>query len=72
MYGHIQKLAEAEKKGIESAGGQADIFQYVAFCLSCPDLDIQMMLTFIKDRRDPLRRGSGQDARPGQVELPHP
>jgi NAD(P)H dehydrogenase (quinone) len=29
MYGHILKLAEAEKKGIESAGGQADIFQYV-------------------------------------------
>lgn len=27
MYGHIQKLAEAEKKGIESAGGQADVFQ---------------------------------------------
>ncbi|RMJ25698.1 protoplast secreted protein 2 [Aspergillus sp. HF37] len=27
MYGHIQKLAEAEKKGIESAGGKADIFQ---------------------------------------------
>lgn len=53
MYGHIQKMAEAEKKGIESAGGQADIFQYVVSCLSCPD--IQMMLTFIKDRRDPLR-----------------
>jgi len=27
MYGHIQKLAEAEKKGIELAGGSADIFQ---------------------------------------------
>ncbi|RHZ48118.1 putative NADH-quinone oxidoreductase Pst2 [Aspergillus thermomutatus] len=27
MYGHILKLAEAEKKGIESAGGQADIYQ---------------------------------------------
>ncbi|OJJ39798.1 hypothetical protein ASPWEDRAFT_49677 [Aspergillus wentii DTO 134E9] len=27
LYGHIQKLAEAEKKGIESAGGKADIFQ---------------------------------------------
>jgi len=27
MYGHIQQLAEAEKKGIESAGGSADIFQ---------------------------------------------
>ncbi|KAJ5718985.1 NADH-quinone oxidoreductase [Penicillium malachiteum] len=27
LYGHIQKLAEAEKKGIEAAGGQADIYQ---------------------------------------------
>ena len=27
LYGHIQKLAEAEKKGIESAGGKVDIFQ---------------------------------------------
>ncbi|GAD92593.1 minor allergen Alt a 7 [Paecilomyces variotii No. 5] len=26
-YGHIVKLAEAEKKGIEAAGGKADIFQ---------------------------------------------
>lgn len=28
MYGHIKQLAEAEKKGIEAAGGTADIFQY--------------------------------------------
>ena len=27
MYGHIHKLAEAEKKGIEEAGGKADLFQ---------------------------------------------
>ncbi|KAF2099373.1 flavo protein WrbA [Rhizodiscina lignyota] len=27
MYGHIAKLAEAEKKGIEAAGGTADLFQ---------------------------------------------
>lgn len=27
MYGHIAKLAEAEKQGIESAGGKATIFQ---------------------------------------------
>lgn len=27
LYGHIAKLAEAEKKGIEAAGGTADIFQ---------------------------------------------
>lgn len=29
MYGHIKQLAEAEKKGIEAAGGSADVFQYV-------------------------------------------
>lgn len=28
MYGHIQKLAEAEKRGIEAAGGTADVYQY--------------------------------------------
>jgi len=27
MYGHITKLAEAEKAGIEQAGGKADIYQ---------------------------------------------
>lgn len=27
MYGHIKKLAEAEKAGIEAAGGKADIYQ---------------------------------------------
>ncbi|RHZ44113.1 Minor allergen Alt a 7 [Aspergillus thermomutatus] len=27
MYGHVQQLAEAEKRGIESAGGQAEIYQ---------------------------------------------
>jgi hypothetical protein len=29
MYGHIAKLAEAEKKGIEEAGGKVDVYQYV-------------------------------------------
>ena len=29
MYGHVQKLAEAEKRGIEAAGGKADLYQYV-------------------------------------------
>ena len=29
MYGHIAKIAEAEKAGIEAAGGKADVFQYV-------------------------------------------
>lgn len=27
MYGHIKTLAEAEKKGIEAAGGEATLFQ---------------------------------------------
>ncbi|EON98805.1 putative minor allergen alt a 7 protein [Phaeoacremonium minimum UCRPA7] len=27
MYGHVRTLAEAEKKGIEKAGGTADLFQ---------------------------------------------
>jgi NAD(P)H dehydrogenase (quinone) len=29
MYGHIRQLAEAEKAGIEKAGGTADLYQYV-------------------------------------------
>jgi hypothetical protein len=29
MYGHIKTMAEAEKRGIEAAGGQVDMFQYV-------------------------------------------
>ena len=28
MYGHIGKMAEAEKKGIEAAGGKVDVYQY--------------------------------------------
>jgi len=28
MYGHIRQLAEAEKKGIEKAGGTAELLQY--------------------------------------------
>ncbi|KAL4802729.1 flavoprotein-like protein [Aspergillus unguis] len=27
MYGHVEKLAQAELKGIEAAGGKADLFQ---------------------------------------------
>lgn len=27
MYGHIHKLAEAEKAGIEAAGGKANLYQ---------------------------------------------
>lgn len=28
MYGHIKQLADAEKAGIEKAGGTADIYQF--------------------------------------------
>lgn len=27
MYGHVAKIAEAEKSGIEAAGGKADVYQ---------------------------------------------
>ena len=27
MYGHIKQIAEAEKRGIEKAGGTADVYQ---------------------------------------------
>jgi len=29
MYGHIKTLVEAEKKGIESAGGSVTVYQYI-------------------------------------------
>lgn len=29
MYGHVRRLAEAEKAGIEAAGGTADLYQSV-------------------------------------------
>lgn len=29
MYGHIRTLAEAEKKGVEEAGGTVDFYQSV-------------------------------------------
>ena len=35
MYGHIAKLAEAEKKGIEEAGGSVDVYQCVMNTI-CP------------------------------------
>ncbi|PGG98254.1 NAD(P)H:quinone oxidoreductase, type IV [Blastomyces parvus] len=38
MYGHIQVLAEAEKRGIEAAGGTADVYQ-IAETLSQEVLD---------------------------------
>jgi NAD(P)H dehydrogenase (quinone) len=39
MYGHVATLAEAEKKGIEQAGGVADIYQYVRDSSAFVDFD---------------------------------
>jgi NAD(P)H dehydrogenase (quinone) len=55
MYGHVKQLAEEEKKGIEAAGGTADLFQ-VAETLS--DEVLQKMYappkpTDIKTLEDP-------------------
>jgi NAD(P)H dehydrogenase (quinone) len=36
MYGHIRQLAEAEKKGIEAAGGEATLYQYDLTQLPAP------------------------------------
>lgn len=33
MYGHIKQLAEAEKRGVEAAGGTVDVYQYVVAAL---------------------------------------
>lgn len=33
MYGHIAQLAQAEKEGIEAAGGTADLYQCVKLLL---------------------------------------
>jgi NAD(P)H dehydrogenase (quinone) len=30
MYGHIKQLADAEKKGIEAAGGEVTLYQYAS------------------------------------------
>ncbi|CRG86456.1 Minor allergen Alt a 7 [Talaromyces islandicus] len=40
MYGHIVKLAEAEKKGIEAAGGKVDVYQIAE---TLPDEVLQKM-----------------------------
>lgn len=36
MYGHVRTLAEAEKAGIEKAGGTADLFRYASSPLKQP------------------------------------
>jgi multimeric flavodoxin WrbA len=36
MYGHIKQLADAELKGIQEAGGDAKLFQYVQFPIYSP------------------------------------
>ena len=44
MYGHIKQLAEAEKKGIEAAGGHADVYQSV---LNTPLPGLPQQLIFV-------------------------
>ena len=46
-FGHVQLLAEAEKRGIEAAGGQADIFQYARLqpYYRCRPLPPDLLLT---------------------------
>ncbi|KAJ7879391.1 flavoprotein-like protein [Mycena leptocephala] len=57
MYGHITKMAEAVKKGIEESGGSATLYQYVA--------------ALLPGRRDAPAGGPHQDVRPRQTRLPH-
>lgn len=46
MYGHIQTLAAAEKKGIEDAGGSVDVFQY-DYSPNDPRLSMPFFLSLI-------------------------
>ncbi|KAL8738440.1 MAG: hypothetical protein Q9181_000754 [Wetmoreana brouardii] len=50
MYGHVKKLAEAELKGIKSAGGTADIYQVQE---TLPDEVLQKMYAPPKDSSIP-------------------
>lgn len=70
MYGHIEKLAQAELKGIEAAGGKADLYQYdlPRSSSSCLQADHDLP----KDPRDPSPGRPRQDARPAQVLRPRP
>lgn len=63
---YLPAVAEAEKAGIEKAGGKADVYQYVT------SLNFLFLhLTLSKSRRNPFRRNPRQDARPSQIRLPH-
>ena len=62
-------VAEAEKKGIESAGGSATIYQYAWFIYSHCDLSDHDM---IQDSGDPISRNFDQDVCAPQARLSHP
>ncbi|KAI9171874.1 hypothetical protein HJFPF1_01365 [Paramyrothecium foliicola] len=51
MYGHIKQLAEAEKEGIEKAGGTADLFQIAE---TLPDEVLTKMHAPAKDASIPV------------------
>jgi multimeric flavodoxin WrbA len=41
LYGHIQKLAEAEAAGLKKVGIEADIYQYISFSACQPTYSSQ-------------------------------
>jgi hypothetical protein len=62
--------AEAEKKGIESAGGSAKLFQYVStrhlsreHLLSRLARSMAVLCLPLQNRRDSSRRSPGEDVR---------
>lgn len=68
MYGHIQKLAEAEKEGLKKVGIEADLYQYAsnyAFTLVTP-----VLIHLTQSSRDSPSRGLDQDARSSKIRHP--
>ena len=52
MYGHIKQLAEAEKRGIEAAGGTCTFYQYLPLS---PSPSIPTNPPHPQNPRNPLR-----------------
>jgi hypothetical protein len=62
-------VAEAEKAGVESAGGKADILQCVS-SLAVRSPLLLLICCCVQDRRDPPSGDPREDARPGEAKLP--
>jgi hypothetical protein len=69
MYGHIQKLAEAEKEGLKKAGIDADLYQYVftlSYIHATRSRNLVRPIVYVQtadpsqSSRDTPRRGLGQ------------